>query len=228
MKFGVVVFAGSNCDRDCFHVVSNILNQDCVYVWHKEKTLPPLDCVILPGGFSYGDYLRAGAIARFSPVMNAVREFSDRGGLVLGICNGFQILLEAGILEGAMRLNACGSFVCRHVNLRCENYGTTFTRGVPSGKILNIPIAHAEGNYYAPPEVMSSIERNGQVVLRYCDVAGNVDALSNPNGAAGNIAGIVNKQGNVFGLMPHPERASEAVLGSDDGLHIFRSILKQL
>jgi phosphoribosylformylglycinamidine synthase len=224
MKFGIVVFPGSNCDRDCFHVVTRVLGQDCVYIWHKEKNVPDIDCLILPGGFSYGDYLRAGAIARFSPVMDSVVSFAENGGMILGICNGFQILLEVGLLPGAMRRNSCGNFLCREVYLACINRHTPWTKKIPGHKFLRMPIAHAEGNYYAGQEEIENLHRNGQVLLKYSDSMGNTAPEANPNGSIDNIAGIMNRRGNIFGMMPHPERASEEILGSADGLTIFRSI----
>jgi phosphoribosylformylglycinamidine synthase len=225
MKFGVIVFPGSNCDHDCYHVVKHVLGQECRFVWHKEKDLGDLEAVVIPGGFSYGDYLRSGAIARFSPVMSAVREFADRGGYVIGICNGFQILLEAGMLPGAMLRNGGLKFICRYVNLRLENTGTPWTGGLRPGQVLRMPIAHNEGNYFADPETLSALNREGRVVLRYCDEAGAVTDAANPNGAAENIAGIVNERGNVLGLMPHPERCAEEILGHSDGRLLFRSLI---
>jgi phosphoribosylformylglycinamidine synthase len=226
MKFAVVVFPGSNCDADCFYVVKNVLKQEVAYVWHQDSDLSGFDCVILPGGFSYGDYLRTGAIARFSPVMNSVIQFSKRGGLVLGICNGFQILLEAGLLPGAMMRNASLKFICKHVYLRCENGETAFTNQCTVGEVLRIPIAHGEGNFFADENTLKQFKDRGQIVFRYCDLMGNVTPESNPNGSIENIAGIINTEGNVMGMMPHPERSSEKALGSEDGRKIFESILK--
>ncbi len=225
MKFGVVVFPGSNCDRDCVHVLGDVLHQDVVEPWHGEPTVQGVECVVLPGGFAYGDYLRAGAIAATSPVMEAVRRFAAAGGLVLGICNGFQVLLEAGLLPGAMIRNASLQFRCRDVWLRVESSNTPFTSGLRVGQILKMPVAHGEGNFYAPPGTVDAIERNGQVVFRYCDPFGAVTPDANPNGALQNIAGICNPRGNVMALMPHPERASEAVLGSTDGRLLFESAI---
>ena len=225
VRFGIVVFPGSNCDMDCYHVAKNVVGQDAEYVWHEETDLSGIDCVILPGGFSYGDYLRAGAIARFSPVMRAVAEEAKRGKLVIGICNGFQILLEAGLLPGAMAKNRGLRFICRFVNLRVENVNTPFTRFFDEGEVVRIPIAHYEGCYFAPPEMLDEIERNRQVVFRYCDEKGNVTDEANPNGSLNNIAGIVNREGNVLGMMPHPERAAEEILGSTDGRRIFEAIV---
>jgi phosphoribosylformylglycinamidine synthase len=227
MKFGVVVFPGSNCDQDCYYAIE-LLGEDVSYIWHEEEDLSSFDCLILPGGFSYGDYLRTGAIARFSPVMKAVKEFADRGGLVIGICNGFQILLESHLLPGAMLVNKNLKFICRYVYLRVENNETPFTFRFKKGDVLRIPIAHYAGNYYAPQEILDELERNNQVVLRYCDENGRVTEEANPNGSVGNIAGIVNGRGNVFGLMPHPERAMEPLLHSEDGKLIFLSVVDYL
>ncbi len=225
MRFGIPVYPGSNCDRDVGWVIENVLGEEIRYLWHKEKDLSGIDCVIIPGGFSYGDYLRAGAMAKLSPVSEAIFDFAERGGLVMGICNGFQILLEMGLLPGAMLPNRTLSFICEFVSLRVENSGTPFTHLYRDGEVLSIPIAHAEGNYTCSDEVLKEIEDNGQVVLRYCSPNGEVDERFNPNGSRNNIAGIVNRKGNVFGLMPHPERASEAILGSTDGLRMFKSIV---
>ncbi len=225
VRFGVVVFPGSNCDADAYHVASNVLGEKAEYVWHGRTDLAGYDCVILPGGFSYGDYLRTGAIARFSPVMNDVVRFAEHGGLVLGICNGFQILLEAGLLPGAMLRNKSLQFRCQYVTLKVENTGTPFTRLCRPGQLLRIPIAHAEGNYTAPDETVAEMERTGRVVLRYVNEAGEPTPEANPNGSVAGIAGIVNEVGNVFGLMPHPERCSEEILGSADGRVIFESIV---
>lgn len=226
MKFAVVVFPGSNCDADCFHVVKNVMREDVEYVWHQDSNLTGFDCVILPGGFSYGDYLRTGAIARFSPVMNSVIKFAQKGGLVLGICNGFQILLESGLLPGAMMRNASLKFICKHVYLRCENSRTAFTSQIQKGEVLKIPIAHGEGNYFTDEKTLKSLIEHEQIIFRYCDEKGQTTPESNPNGSLENIAGIINSQGNVLGMMPHPERASENILGSEDGKKIFQSIIK--
>lgn len=220
-----MVFPGSNCDRDCYHVLANVLRQDARYVFHKEKVLPAVDCVILPGGFSYGDYLRAGAIARFSPIMADVVRFANAGGLVLGICNGFQVMLEAGLLPGAMRPNISGRFICREVYIRVENADTMLTRKCREGDVLKIPIAHAEGRYYAPPETLEELNRQRLVLFRYVDKKGKLAEKANPNGSTQSIAGIMNRAGNCFGLMPHPERASEAILGSEHGRLLFESLL---
>jgi len=224
VKFGVVVFPGSNCDHDCYYA-AGFLGEDVEYIWHGATNLENFDCLILPGGFSYGDYLRTGAIARFSPVMQAVNDFAERGGLVIGICNGFQILLEAGLLPGAMLKNKGLKFICRYVNLRVEHDKTPFTNAIPEGSVLRIPIAHNEGNYFADEKTLAELKSGHRIVLRYCDENGNVTEGANPNGAIDNIAGIVNEEGNVFGLMPHPERAVEDLLGSTDGRLIFKSII---
>ena len=228
MKFGVVQFPGSNCDFDTFHVLRNVMKRPTVLLWHKDHDLQGVDCVVLPGGFSYGDYLRSGAIARFSPLMQEVKAFARKGGHVLGICNGFQILLELGLLPGAMIRNKNLKFLCQHVHVRIENEKTDFTRAGRKGRVLRIPIAHFDGNYYAPARVLKDIERRRQVVFRYCDAKGNITEEANVNGSLGNIAGIRNRKGNVLGLMPHPERASEALLGSEDGRTIFESLILSL
>ncbi|MEW6080246.1 MAG: phosphoribosylformylglycinamidine synthase subunit PurQ [Bacillota bacterium] len=224
--FGVVVFPGSNCDSDCYHVIDQVARQPVRYVWHQEQHLGDLDCVILPGGFSYGDYLRTGAIARFSPVMKGVEDFAAGGGLVIGICNGFQVLLEAGLLPGAMLRNKSLRFQCHWSNIRVENANTPFTRAMDKGTVLRVPIAHYEGNYYAPPGTLRELEASGRIVFTYCDEKGEVTPESNPNGSARNIAGLVNETGNVLGMMPHPERCSEGVLGGRDGLGVFISIVR--
>lgn len=228
MKFGVVVFPGSNCDQDCFYVVKDVLKQPVKYIWHKDTELDNFDCIILPGGFSYGDYLRTGAVARFSPVMDSVIDFAKRGGIVIGICNGFQILLESGLLPGAMLRNTNLHFICKYVYIKTENIKTPFTNLCKKNQILKIPIAHNEGNYYIDDDGLKSLEKNGQIVFRYCSPDGYFNKESNPNGALANIAGIINREGNVLGMMPHPERSSEAELGSEDGFLILRSILKWL
>ncbi len=228
MKFGIPVYPGSNCDRDVGWVVEKVLGHEAVYLWHAEKDLKGVDCVIVPGGFSYGDYLRAGAMAKISPVTEAICEFAEKGGLVMGICNGFQILLEAGLLPGAMLPNKTLSFICKFVHLKVENDQTPFTHLYRKGEVVRIPIAHAEGNYTCPPETLKEIEENGQVVVRYSSPEGEVSEEFNPNGSLNNIAGICNKRGNVFGLMPHPERASETILGSVDGLRMFQSIVESV
>lgn len=225
MKFGVVVFPGSNCDFDTFYVLRDILNQKTVFLWHKDHDLKNSDCIILPGGFSYGDYLRSGAIAKFSPLMQEVKEFALKEGLVLGICNGFQILLELGLLPGAMLRNKNLKFLCQFVHIRLENDKTPFTHKGKKEQALKIPIAHYEGNYFAPPHTLQELEKNNQIVFRYSDAQGVTSDEANVNGSLNSIAGITNKKGNVMGLMPHPERASEAILGSEDGRIIFESII---
>ncbi len=228
MNIGIIVFPGSNCDRDCAHVVSEVMGQSAHLIWHQDTSLQGVDAIILPGGFSYGDYLRTGSIARFSPIMEAVTDFAGRGGLVLGICNGFQILLEAGLLPGAMLRNKNLDFICEDVYVRVENADTPFTNQCQSGQVLKLPIAHADGNFYTDPVTFSALQANAQIVLRYCDKDGNVTTTSNPNGSIDNIAGIRNAKGNVLGLMPHPERGSEEVLGNQDGRLIFESLLASL
>lgn len=228
MNFGVIVFPGSNCDHDCIHVLSDVLGHKAIPVWHKETKLDGLDAIILPGGFSYGDYLRTGAIARFSPVMGTVKQFAHEGGMVLGICNGFQILLEAGLLPGAMLRNRSLSFICKDVYVTVENAATPFTGRCQPGQVLKIPIAHADGNYYTDDVTLSQMKAAAQIVFRYCTPEGKVTAEANPNGSLDNIAGIRNAAGNVMGMMPHPERSAEAVLGNDDGRLIFLSMLDAL
>ncbi|MBS3899366.1 MAG: phosphoribosylformylglycinamidine synthase subunit PurQ [Dethiobacter sp.] len=226
MKFGVVVFPGSNCDLDAYHLVKDVLGQQADYIWHQEENVSAFDCLILPGGFSYGDYLRCGAIARFSPVMKSVVAFARSGGLVIGICNGFQVLLEAGLLPGALYRNLCLQFRCLFTHLKVENRQTPFTGGIEPGRLLKIPIAHGEGNYYADADTLRRMEANGQIVFRYATADGEVTDTANPNGSLYNIAGVCNEMKNVLGMMPHPERAGEAALGSEDGRLIFQSILK--
>lgn len=228
MKFGVVVFPGSNCDHDTYHVISKVIGQPVEFIWHKEEEIDRFDAIILPGGFSYGDYLRSGAIARFSPVMREVKEFAREGGLVLGICNGFQILCEAGLLPGALLRNQNLKFICEHVNIRVERNDTPFTSACAVGQVLSAPIAHGEGNYFCDQQTLAELEREGRVILRYCDAAGHVTENSNPNGSLNNIAGICNPERNVMGLMPHPERAAESILGSKDGRAIFLSMADSL
>jgi phosphoribosylformylglycinamidine synthase len=226
MKFGIVVFPGSNCDHDAYHVTKHVLGQDAEFLWHKDTDLKGADVLILPGGFSYGDYLRTGAIARFSPIMPHVQAFAAKGGPVLGICNGFQILLEAGLIPGAMLRNRSVKFVCAHVHIRIEQTDTPFTCAGRKGQVLRIPIAHGEGNYFATPDVLARLEANRQVIFRYTTAQGEVTDDANPNGAINGIAGLCNEARNVVGLMPHPERASESALGSADGLVILESVVQ--
>jgi phosphoribosylformylglycinamidine synthase len=228
VKFAIVVFPGSNCDADCLHIARDLLGCEAEYVWHKDRDLKGADAVVLPGGFAYGDYLRAGALARFSPVMESVSTFAKSGRPVLGICNGFQVLLEAGLLPGAVRVNRGLRYVCRDVFMRVENTETAFTRLYERGSVVRMPIGHMEGNYTAPPETLDALEREGRVAFRYCDADGRVTDEANPNGAAANIAGITNREGNVVGLMPHPDRCSEAVLGNDVGRKMFESAVVAL
>jgi phosphoribosylformylglycinamidine synthase len=228
MKFGVVVFPGSNCDHDAYHAFGTILHQPVDWIWHQSEDLAGFDAVILPGGFSYGDYLRTGAIARFSPVMRAVERFAKGGGLVLGICNGFQILTEAGLLPGAMIRNRGLRFICRPVHIRVENTNSPFTCAARPGQVLKIPIAHSDGSYTCDPATLDELDRTGRVLWRYTTPEGRVEDAANPNGAIANIAGIMSREGNVAGLMPHPERAVEKALGSDDGLVVLRSMIESL
>ena len=228
MRFGVVVFPGTWSDTDTYHVLSEVLHRQVEYVWHKETDLSRFDCVILPGGFSYGDYLRCGAIARFSPVMSAITDFAEGGGIVAGICNGFQILCEAGLLPGALMRNDVLQFRCMWVNLRSETSQTPFSRSYPVGQVLRVPISHGEGRYFADPDNLRELEEEGRVVFRYSTPDGQVTANSNPNGSINNIAGIVNDKGNVLGMMPHPERCCEKVVGGTDGALIFNSIIDHL
>jgi phosphoribosylformylglycinamidine synthase len=228
MKFAIVVFPGSNCDHDAYHAAKHVLGQDAEFVWHKETSLAGADVIVLPGGFSHGDYLRTGAIARFSPVMTAVADAARAGAPVLGICNGFQILCEAHLLPGAMLRNRDLKFHCEHVCIRVEQTDTPFTSRASKGQVLRIPIAHGEGNYYAEPAVARELEEDRRIIFRYCDKHGDVTAASNPNGSLNGIAGICSPQRNVVGLMPHPERACEAALGSADGLVLFESVVRQM
>jgi phosphoribosylformylglycinamidine synthase I len=228
MKFGVVVFPGSNCDHDAFYAIGNILEKPVEFIWHQSENLANCDAIILPGGFAYGDYLRTGAIARFSPVMKSVEKFAKSGGMVLGICNGFQIMLEAGLLPGAMMRNVGLRYICRHVHIRVEQTNTPFTTAAKQGQILKIPIAHNEGNYNCDEATLAELEKNGRVIFRYTTPDGSDDGAGNPNGSMNNIAGICNPERNLVGLMPHPERAMESVLDSADGLVVFRSIVEAL
>ena len=227
MKFAIVIFPGSNCDHDAYHATKHVLGQDAEFVWHKETDLKGADVVILPGGFAHGDYLRTGAIARFSPVMDSVRAFADAGNPLIGICNGFQVLLEAGLLPGAMLRNT-EKYKCEYVHARVEQTDTPFTNLCAKGQVLKIPIAHGEGNYYADPETVAGLEANRQVIFRYVSPKGEATAESNPNGSLNNIAGICNATRNVVGLMPHPERACESALGSADGKIVLESVVAAL
>ncbi len=225
MKFGVVVFPGSNCDDDMMYVLQNIMNQKTEKLWHKSHSLNSCDFIVLPGGFSYGDYLRSGAIARFSPIMNEVMEFADKGGYVFGVCNGFQILCESQLLPGALLHNISHKFICKNVFIRAENDDTILTSALKIASPLKIPIAHGEGRYFADTETLTSLNQNNQILFRYCDATGTVTNDSNPNGALDNIAGICNAKRNIFGMMPHPERAADKFLNNTDGLAIFKSIV---
>ncbi len=225
MKFGVVVFPGSNCDHDAYHVLKHVLQARVEYIWHKDTALRLFDAIILPGGFAYGDYLRAGAVARFAPVMQEVIKFAANGGKVIGICNGFQVLVEAGLLPGALIPNDHMRFRCQEVFLKVVNNGTDFTRSYQAGQVLKMPIAHYSGQYYAEEDVIRQLQDEERIAFQYCDAEGSVSAAANPNGSKLNIAGILNETKNVLGMMPHPERATEAVLGSTDGLGIFKSLL---
>ena len=225
MKFGVIVFPGSNCDRDIAMVTEGILEQPTRMVWHQETDIDDLDVVVIPGGFSYGDYLRCGAIARFSPVMKSIVAHAEAGKLVLGICNGFQILTEVGLLPGALIRNRDMHFICDQVPIRVENNHSVWTKGYQAQEVVNFPIAHGEGNYYADKDVLKTLEDNGQILFRYCSPTGTIDAPNNPNGSCLNIAGITNQKGNVLGMMPHPERASDSALGATDGQALFASLL---
>ncbi len=227
-KFGVVIFPGSNCDRDVIYVLKDHLRQPTVSLWHKDHDLQDVDVVILPGGFSYGDYLRSGAIARFSPIMQQVKEFADKGGIVWGICNGFQILTEAGLLPGALLRNENQQFICENLFITPANNKTILTQDLKPGKPLSIPIAHAEGRFYAPELILSELEANGQVIFRYCNATGQATPESNPNGSLNNIAGVCNAGKNVFGMMPHPERAADDMYKNTDGVWLFESLINHL
>ncbi len=228
VKFGIVVFPGSNCDHDAYHATKHVLGEEARFIWHKDESVGDVDVVVLPGGFSYGDYLRAGAIARFSPILSDVIRFAEDGGIVMGICNGFQVLCEVGLLPGALLRNASLRFICKPVTLRVEQVDTPFTNAFSPGDLVRIPIAHGEGNYFASEDVLDGLETNGRVVFRYCTSEGVVSAEGNPNGSQRNIAGIVNETRNVLGMMPHPERHMEPLLGSEDGVNVFRSIVRRL
>ncbi|MBI3509422.1 MAG: phosphoribosylformylglycinamidine synthase subunit PurQ [Bacteroidetes bacterium] len=225
MKIGVVIFPGSNCDQDMIYVLRNIMNQEVVELWHKDHDLQRVDMVVLPGGFSYGDYLRSGAIARFSPIMKEVIDFAGKGGIVFGVCNGFQILCESGLLPGALLHNTERKFICKNIFIKAETNNTAITQGIPKEKALKIPIAHGEGRFFADAGTLKKLNDNGQILFRYCDENGKITANSNPNGAEENIAGVCNEGKNVFGMMPHPERASDIELGNTDGKILFRSLL---
>lgn len=225
MKFGVIVFPGSNCDHDAYFASSVNAGAEAQYIWHKEPSLPKdIDCVIIPGGFSYGDYLRCGAIARFSPIMADVIKFAEKGGFVIGICNGFQILTESGLLPGTLLRNRSLHFICKDVYLKVMNKKTSFTSQIEND-VIKVPVAHGEGNYFAEPEIIQELESENRIVFKYSDENGNIDTKFNPNGSLNNIAGIINKKGNVLGMMPHPERYSDIALGCDDGLAVFKSII---
>lgn len=224
MKFGVIIFPGSNCDRDAYWTVEQVLKQPVAFLWHESHDLENSDVIIVPGGFAYGDYLRTGAIAKFSPVMESVRQFADGGGLVIGICNGFQILCESGLLPGALMRNAGLKYVCKPVHVRVENADTPFTNACREGEVLSIPVGHMEGNYFSDEATLAELRRADRIVFRYCDPSGQVSEASNPNGSLDNIAGICSPGRNVLGMMPHPERASETLLGSVDGFKIFESM----
>ena len=226
MKFGVVVFPGSNCDRDMQYVLGSVMGQQVEMLWHKEHSLRGCDFIVLPGGFSYGDYLRSGAIARFSPIMQEVMEFADKGGYVLGICNGFQILTEAHLLPGVLMHNNSRQFICKNIFMRCETDESMVTSKLNIGQVVQIPIAHGEGKFYADDATLLSLRENNQVLFRYCDAEGNLSDAANPNGATDHIAGICNKGRNVFGMMPHPERACSSILGNTDGRKIFESLIQ--
>ena len=228
MKFGIIVFPGSNCDHDAYHVISKQVGQPVDFIWHRDTDLNSFDALIIPGGFSYGDYLRAGALARFSPVMDSVKKFAATGGFVLGLCNGFQILCEAGLLPGALIRNRDLNFICEHLSVRVETSDTPFTNEMTPGSVLRIPIAHAEGNYVCDVATLAELQREDRIVFRYCEQSGAVTEAANPNGSRDNIAGICNRSRNVLGLMPHPERACEDLLGSSDGRDIFRSLAATL
>ena len=223
-KFGVVIFPGSNCDYDAYFSLKKILGYEVVFLWHKDTNLQNCNVIVLPGGFSYGDYLRSGAVARFSPIMKPVTEFANRGGYVIGICNGFQILLEAGLLPGVMLKNKSLQFVCKDIYLTVENRNTVFSKNISKEKVLKIPVAHGDGNYFADEETLKELVNNNQIIFKYSSSKGEIDERFNPNGSIMNIAGIVNKKGNVFGMMPHPERCCDPILGKTDGSLIFNSI----
>jgi len=226
LKFGVVVFPGSNCERDCYYIADEVLKKETSYLWHKDRDLKDSDVIIIPGGFSYGDYLRAGGIARFSPIMEEIVDFAKKGGIIIGICNGFQVLVESGLLPGALMLNKNLKFICDTVNLKIENDSSVFTNQYKKGEVVRIPIAHKEGNYFAEENIVKQLEDQDRIALRYCDSNGNVTDEANPNGSVGNIAGVLSVNKRVLGLMPHPERMAEEILGGNDGIKVFHSILE--
>jgi len=228
MKFGVVVIPGCYCDHDCYYAIESVIQKPVEFIWHEQTSVAGFDAIILPGGFSYGDYLRTGALAKFSPIMNAIRDFARKGGLVFGICNGFQILTESGLLPGALMRNVGMKYVCKFLHIRTETADTPFTNTLSKGQLLYIPIGHGDGNYYADTDTLKRLEDNGQVAFRYVDAAGRATPEANPNGSQNNIAGIVNEQRNVLGMMPHPDRSSEDLLGSADGKLIFQSMVNAL
>jgi phosphoribosylformylglycinamidine synthase len=228
MKFGIIQLPGSNCDQDAYHALADVFDQPVRYIWHKDNALGDVDCVIVPGGFSYGDYLRTGAIARFSPVMQSVKRFADGGGLVLGICNGFQILTEAGLLPGALMRNAGLKYICKQVHLRTETADSPFTNQLVKGDVLQMPIGHMEGNYFCTPEELRGLEAEDRIAFRYATPQGEITPEANPNGSLSNIAGILNAKRNVLGMMPHPDRSSELILGSADGWKVFASMIAAL
>lgn len=228
LKFAIVVFPGSNCDHDCYYTIKHILGYEAEFVWHEETDLSSYDCIVIPGGFSYGDYLRTGSIASLSPIMKSVAEYAASGGPVIGICNGFQVLLEAGLLPGSLIKNASLKFVCKWVHVRLENNKNIFTYNMKNGDVLRMPVAHGEGNYFCTKEDLKALEENSQIVFRYCGGEGEVTEGSNPNGSLENIAGVSNREGNVLGMMPHPERCSEGLLGGEEGRAIFESVISSL
>jgi len=228
MKFGVVIFPGSNCDHDCYYVIESVIGKPVEFIWHQDTSVRGFDAIILPGGFAYGDYLRTGALAKFSPVMRAIGDFAKKGGLVYGICNGFQVLAEAGLLPGALMRNVSMKYICKFLHLRTETANTPYTNLLKKGQLLRMPIGHGEGNFFADADTLKRIEDNDQVVFRYADAEGRITKEANPNGSLNNIAGIVNEQRNVLGMMPHPDRSSEKILGSADGKLIFDSMVNAL
>ena len=228
MKFGVLVFPGSNCDHDTYHVLDAVAHQPVTFLWHASSDLEDCDAILVPGGFAYGDYLRTGALARFAPIMDSVQKFAAQGGPVLGICNGFQILSEAGLLPGALMRNAGLRYLCKQVHLRTETAHSMFTGSLRKGQILQMPIGHMEGNYFCDDETLRTLEQNERIAFRYCNAAGKATAAANPNGSLSNIAGVLNEGRNVLGMMPHPDRSSEALLGSADGLYLFQSLIQTL